>query len=102
MLLENTYRDPKIHNNWRSVYHANKAQSHFDDDIYDWLFVALQTRGRWLDAGCGPGEHSVRIARSTGAEIVAIDISSVALKLASETVQAQALDRQISLERDAL
>jgi ubiquinone/menaquinone biosynthesis C-methylase UbiE len=102
MLLENTYRDPEIHNNWRRVYHANKAQSRFDDAVYDWLFVTLQPRGRWLDAGCGPGEHSVRIARSTGADVLAIDISSVALNLASKTVRSQALDRQISLERYAL
>jgi len=102
MLLENTYRDPEIHNNWRRVYHANKAQSRFDDSVYDWLFVTLQPRGRWLDAGCGPGEHSVRIARSTGADVLAIDISPVALKLASETVQPQTVDRKINLERYAL
>jgi 2-polyprenyl-3-methyl-5-hydroxy-6-metoxy-1,4-benzoquinol methylase len=98
MLLENTYRDPKIHNNWRRVYHANKAQSRFDDAVYNWLFVTLQPRGKWLDAGCGTGEHSVRVAGSTGADVLAIDISSVALNLASETIQSQALERKISLE----
>jgi SAM-dependent methyltransferase len=99
---ENTYLDPEIHNNWRRVYHSNEAQSHFDDAVYDWLSVTLHPRGKWLDAGCGPGFHSVRIARSTGADVLAIDISSVALKLASETIQSQELDRQINLERYAL
>ena len=54
------------------------------------------------DAGCGPGEHSVRIARLTGADVLAIDISSAALNLASETVRSHALDGQITLERWAL
>ena len=102
MHLENTYRDPQIHDSWRRVYHSNKAQSRFDDKIYDWLFRTLQPNGSWLDAGCGPGEHSVRIARSTGAGVLAIDISPAALKLASETVQSQRLGAQISLERCAL
>jgi SAM-dependent methyltransferase len=100
--LEHTYRDPQIHDGWRRVYHSNKAQSHFDDKVYDWLFRTLQPYGLWLDAGCGPGEHSVRIARSTGAGVLAIDISPEALKLASQTVQEQALGAQISLVRCAL
>jgi len=102
MLLEKTYHDPKIHNDWRRVYHSTKTQSDFDDAVYDWLLPSLQPRGKWLDAGCGAGEHSVRIARSTGADVLAIDISRVALKLASETVQLQSLDGQISFERHAL
>jgi cyclopropane fatty-acyl-phospholipid synthase-like methyltransferase len=102
MLHENTYIDPEIHRNWRRAFHSNKTQSHFDDAVYDWLFETLQPRGRWLDAGCGPGFHSVRIALSTGADVLAIDISSVALKPASERVQSQALAGQIRLEHYAL
>ena len=102
MTLEKTYQDPQIHNQWRQVYHTDQTQSQFDEAIYEWLFKTLKPRGIWLDAGCGPGEHSVRIARFSRANVLAIDISNVALQLASATIESAGLSQRIRLECHAL
>jgi SAM-dependent methyltransferase len=84
--LNTTYGESGIHEDWRGVYRSDPRQHRFDEAIYAWLFEKLRPVGRWLDAGCGSGEHTVRLAgRSEG--VLAIDVSPYAVNLAQQNVE---------------
>lgn len=50
-----------------------------------------------LDVACGPGAVTTRLARTTDARIVGIDLSPEMLRVASEVVAAPAYSKRISL-----
>jgi SAM-dependent methyltransferase len=54
------------------------------DRLLDW--APIGTGQRVLDIGCGVGTTAVRIARETGAEVTAADISELMLERARRTV----------------
>src|ERR1700746_428668 len=86
-----TYAESNVrHDRWRDVYGRNPSQLRFDDEIYRWLSQQIQPRGFWLDAGCGSGEHSIRLARLF-ADVVAVDLSPKVLKSAAEEAERQGL-----------
>ncbi len=101
MPLDETYSSPAIHCRWREVYFRGARQARFDDRIYDWVFRMASAPGAWLDAGCGTGEHTVRLARHARA-IVGVDISQAALDLAREQVNEQGVGGRVRLTRGAL
>jgi|SRR5271165_1974569 len=88
MPLTETYSQSTIHNKWRSVYRQNPRQLAFDDAIYEWLFQQIQPHGGWLDAGCGSGEHTIRLARHCPL-VVAVDISEGIIAAAHLAAQQQ-------------
>lgn len=101
MRLEETYRRPEIHSTWRRVYRSSTRQQRFDDAVYRWIFERLKPAGRWLDAGCGSGDHTLRLAAGAGS-VWAVDISPYALEAAQEKVRSRGLDSRVSFERCAL
>ena len=99
--LHATYGSSEIHDEWRHVYRSNPRQFAFDEAIYDWLFDRIKPTGVWLDAGCGSGDHSIRLARRA-ANVVSVDISPVILEVAKEAAKSQGVDSRIRFECHAL
>jgi 2-polyprenyl-3-methyl-5-hydroxy-6-metoxy-1,4-benzoquinol methylase len=100
--LRTTYADSNVHHDrWRDVYRRNPSQRRFDDEIYRWLSQQIQPRGSWLDAGCGSGEHSIRLARLF-ADVLAVDLSPKVLKAAAEEAERQGLSDRIRYQCHAL
>jgi cyclopropane fatty-acyl-phospholipid synthase-like methyltransferase len=59
--------------------------------LLDW--AAVQPGERVLDIGCGVGTTAIRIARETGAEVVAIDFSSLMREHTVRNVARSGIDR---------
>jgi ubiquinone/menaquinone biosynthesis C-methylase UbiE len=94
MALGSTYRDSQLHDKWCATYRRNRLQRQFDDRVYEWLTGKLRPSGSWLDAGCGSGEHTVRLARHAP-EVTAIDISPAILEVAAEQASRAGLGERI-------
>ncbi|MGH4035292.1 SAM-dependent methyltransferase [Actinomycetota bacterium Odt1-20B] len=60
--------------------------------------LAVRRGGRVLDVGCGTGRPALRLARSTGVEVVGITISREQVRLANLAAEAEQLDGQVKFE----
>jgi SAM-dependent methyltransferase len=96
-VLRATYADSKFHDQWRSVYRADRRQLALDEDVYDWLFEKLQPQGSWLDAGCGSGERSFMLAKRAGS-VLGIDLSPTVLNVAAENSAALGMGGLVQFE----
>lgn len=94
MPLTDTYSQSTIHDDWRTVYRRDPRQLAFDDAVYEWLFERIQPQGAWLDAGCGSGEHTFRLARHCS-KVVAVDISDVIIAAARTAAEQRGLADRI-------
>jgi ubiquinone/menaquinone biosynthesis C-methylase UbiE len=76
MNLEKTFAASQIHEEWVSVYRSDPIQNKFNDQIMDRIMGHLNPRpgAVFLDAGCGTGDHAVRIAQR-GYACIGVDIS---------------------------
>lgn len=85
MRLNETFAKEEVHQDWISVYRIDAAQNQFDDALMDRLlaYVSPSPDALFLDAGCGTGSHSLRIAER-GFRCVGADISEIALREARE------------------
>ena len=86
MPLKDTYAQSVIHDDWRGVYRKDPRQLAFDDAIYQWLFSHIQPQGGWLDAGCGSGEHTIRLAQRSP-KVLAFDISNEIIAAAKSAAE---------------
>jgi ubiquinone/menaquinone biosynthesis C-methylase UbiE len=98
MDMRETYANGGIHEGWEAVYRSNTLQDEFDELIMDRVMKLLDPApgALFLDAGCGSGSHTVRIARR-GFRCVGADISSYVLKKAGEKVAAAGLQAKASV-----
>ena len=103
MELKDTYADRAIHEGWESVYRANTYQSDFNDRIMNRIMGLLQPPpgSLFLDAGCGTGDHSARIARH-GLRCIGVDISETILEDAREKMAREGLDERVSFRAEKL
>src|ERR1700719_3000530 len=77
---------------WDLDYYHPIAERYYDRAIRSMLgLMGAEPGARVLDAGCGPGVHSVRAARF-GCRVCAIDISQTMLEEAKARVHAAGLD----------
>ncbi len=76
MILKRTYARPDIHETWDAVYHRNPLQDNFNDTMLERITADLNfaPNALLLDACCGMGYHSLRIARR-GYRCAGVDIS---------------------------
>ena len=71
---------------WDTDYYTRISLKFYDRAVSDMLAAMQVPPGaEVLDAGCGPGVHSIRVA-SKGYKVHAIDISETMLKHAKERV----------------
>ena len=83
VILRETYARSQLHDEWVSVYRKNPLQQEFNDRMMDRVLsrLALAPGALVLDAGCGTGNHSLRLA-GRGYQTAAVDISEGALRQA--------------------
>lgn len=93
---------PAIHEQWEGDYRTRDNEA-FYELACDALVRTLKAppEARILDAGCGPGYHSMRLARR-GFRVQAIDFSTSALDQAEVNIRAQGLADRITLQQDSL
>src|SRR4029078_7933296 len=89
---------PEIHTQWESDY-LNRDMERFYDLAFGEIIQRLQPKptDTLLDAGCGFGYHTVRLARSK-AHITAVDFSDVALAAARKKLAEDGTDTQGTLD----
>ena len=93
---------PKVHLQWVSRFRSGENER-FYECAFDYIEAVLHAApaSAVLDAGCGTGAHSIRLARR-GYHVVGIDLSDSALKLAQEHVLSSGLANRITLQRESL
>lgn len=103
MRLRDTYSADRVHDRWESVYRGNPSLDGFNDAIADRIFEHLEPppRALFLDAGCGVGDHTIRIARR-GYGCVGVDISESVLRKASRKAADSGVESSVSFTCQAL
>src|SRR5262245_45197471 len=92
MILKETYELAHLHDAWEAVYRDDPIKDRRNDRM---LADALQTvavprDARFLDAGCGVGDHAIRLCRF-GLRGVGLDLSETILRRAQARAQQAAL-----------
>lgn len=103
MILKETYARSEIHDHWESIYRDNSIENEFNDIIADRILQYLNPppNAFFLDAGCGVGDHSIRIAKR-GYRCLGVDISENILRRATKNVVACGLESKVSFVCQAL
>ena len=103
MKLDDTYEKREIHDAWESIYRGDPLLDRRNDAIMDRILKLVRPAqdATFLDAGCGVGDHTARIARK-GYRCIGVDISSTILKQARERMKALGLDERTSFRNEAL
>ena len=93
---------PAIHEQWEGDYRTPENEVFYNlacDALVRTLHAPADSI--LLDAGCGPGFHSMRFARR-GFHVHALDFSESVLEQASANVHANGLDNRITLQQGSL
>ncbi|GIG90354.1 SAM-dependent methyltransferase [Plantactinospora endophytica] len=71
------------------------------DRFTDMMIERIDARPgqRVLDVGCGPGRPGVRLAKSSGAELVGISVSEQDVRLANERARAEGVSDRVRFEQ---
>ena len=103
MILSETYAQEEIHSRWESVYRGHPILNRFNDKVMDKILKQLNPprNALFLDAGCGIGDHSQRIARH-GYRCVGIDLSETVLRTARREAALSGLASRTSFVCQAL
>ncbi len=100
--LERTLERPGVHRQWEATYRT-AANERFFEEAFDEVtrFLDAPAGATCLDAGCGVGSHSVRLARR-GFSVVGVDFSESALEAGGENLCALGLEDRVRLRREDL
>jgi SAM-dependent methyltransferase len=84
---------------WDADYYPPISQWLYDQAITDMLdLMGVEAGASVLDAGCGPGVHSIRIAKA-GHRVCAIDLSDTMLRHSRERVERAGLLDSVTLDQ---
>jgi SAM-dependent methyltransferase len=87
---------------WDRDYYHPIAERYYDQAVASMLrLMEVETGAMVLDAGCGPGVHSVRVARE-GFRVCAVDISQTMLQAAQARVAAAGLAAAVEFRQEDL
>lgn len=92
-----------VHDQWTADYRTQDNEAFFElafDRIVSLLSVPRES-ARFLDAGCGSGRHSERLARR-GYRVTAVDFSDAILDKASQYLEAAGLEDHVNFQREDL
>jgi ubiquinone/menaquinone biosynthesis C-methylase UbiE len=97
--VESLLNKAAIHQLWSDQYRNSKSEV-FADRVFDRITKVLNAPARpvVLDAGCGSGDHSIRLA-NRGFLVHAVDFSEPVLAKARLNVSANQLTNQITIHR---
>jgi len=102
MSQSNVFEQTATINSWDSDYYHPIAERLYDWAIRDMLqLMGAMPGSTVLDAGCGPGVHSIRAARA-GLKVVAADISQAMLGAAKERVERAGVAPAVIFEKQDL
>jgi len=101
--LDKTYGRTQIHDRWEAVYRGNPLLDRLNDQIMDRIIACIRPPfgARVLDAGCGIGDHTARLARK-GLDCVGIDISPGILAKAQDRIGVLGLSSRVRFVCQAL
>jgi 2-polyprenyl-3-methyl-5-hydroxy-6-metoxy-1,4-benzoquinol methylase len=73
--VKSTLSNPTIHMTWEDVYRNTRSERLYEA-LFDWIARegGVPQPARWLDIGCGIGQHSIRL-KQRGYDVVAADYS---------------------------
>jgi ubiquinone/menaquinone biosynthesis C-methylase UbiE len=102
LLVQNLLARPDMHCQWEGDYRTAENED-FYERAFDYIIHVLDPPpdAIFLDAGCGPGAHSVRLARRDF-QVHAVDFSESALGMAQEYVESRSLENKVSFGRESL
>jgi SAM-dependent methyltransferase len=87
---------------WDSDYYHPIAQRYYDRAIFALLKLIGAVKGATvLDAGCGPGVHSIRVARA-GCRVIAVDFSDAMLREGQARISAAGVDSAVEFRKEDL
>src|SRR5262245_33154668 len=101
-LVQRSLAQPELHRQWSHTYRQAENERFFDlafDSIVD--FFHAPRYSTILDAGCGTGEHAIRLAQR-GFFVRAIDVSDTALEEARTNIRMNKLEAQIHVQQEDL
>jgi SAM-dependent methyltransferase len=101
-LVEDSLAKPDIHDEWEGRYREDDIRA-FQEEAVDRLLelIAPAPGARFLDAGCGTGYNTIRLARH-GFDVVAGDFSDEVLARARQTVAEAGVQERVELRRENL
>lgn len=90
---------PDLHEVWLNTYYSGR-NVRFYDEAFDYILRVLTPApgATFLDAGCGNGTHTVRLAQQ-GYPVVAVDCSAYILKKAESLVQDCNLSERVKFQQ---
>lgn len=96
--LRDTFQNDSVHDNWEAVYRSNPIQDRLNEKLLDRILddMGCPPGSLFLDAGCGTGDHTVRLARR-GFRCVGVDISEKILQKAAARIEQAGVAAQTSL-----
>ena len=96
------FERPATIESWDRDYYHPIAERYYDRAIPEMLrLMEVEPGARVLDAGCGPGVHSVRAARA-GCRVCAVDISQTMLQEARARIAIAGLASAIEFRQEDL
>ncbi len=101
--VEKAFQGNEVHDTWSSVYRRSALQQALNDQILKRVarWLALPAGSLILDAGCGTGEHTFRLAE-LGHRCVGVDLSPYTVQRAAERAQARGLGSRVRFIRGSL
>jgi SAM-dependent methyltransferase len=95
--LRGVFQNNKIHESWEAVYRRGRSQQRFNERLLARILgqLALPVGSSVLDAGCGTGEHTLRLA-GFGFQCVGVDLSRPVLQKAKERARFEGLTARVS------
>lgn len=96
------FETEKTIKSWDEDYYHPIAETYYDSAIQTMLqLMDVQPESTILDAGCGPGVHSIRVAKKNH-KIRAIDISETMLNEAARRVEKANLKALVEFQKEDL
>lgn len=93
---------PETHDVWEDTYRTPENERFYGLAFDRILGLASPPSGaRFLDAGCGPGFHAMRLARR-GYEVTAVDFSTAVLDYARANAERSGLADRITIQEEDL
>ena len=86
-IIKDSLSTPEIHQHWENVFRSEDNEK-FAEKLFDRVFskVDLPPESRFLDAGCGAGFNSFRLARR-GFNVTGMDFSPAVLENAERNLE---------------
>lgn len=100
--MKESLAGPEIHETWEDAFRTPENERFYElafDRIVE--VVGAPADAEFLDCGCGPGYHAMRLARR-GYRVRAVDFSDSVLELAARNIATAGLEDRIELGREDL